>query len=171
MSRNRSRRANRKKPSSPRPAIQAVRSASPSPIAGSPPKRGFHIDWIQVNFWQFIILLLIPIVLTILYVFPILDKHRQLRPEATIIAGSFLTTIGIVYGVLSAGVFRIKKINPFHPKKFKPKQAVLAIISGILLSFLLLEIAMLPPPPKPIVHSISPLTTVPLLPFGGAPPI
>ena len=144
MGRNRSRRSNRKKRSSPQSINQEVRSTSSSQVTGSPPRRRFHIDWTQINFWQFIILLFAPLLFSIVVIVPILSGLHHLRPETAIIAEPFVTLIIVVTGILAAGFIRIRMIDPFNPQKFKSKQAVITIIFGIFLSLALLGTAISP---------------------------
>jgi hypothetical protein len=145
MGKNRGRGNSRKKRPLPKPAVQVVRPQSSSQMIDSAPRRRFHIDWTQVNFWQIIILFFAPLLFSIVVVVPILSGFHHLRPEAAIIAEPFVTFILVVTGLLAAGFINIRKIDLFNPQRFRLKQAVLALVSGIVLSLVLLGVAIPPP--------------------------
>ena len=154
MGRNQRRRANRKGSSSAKSTVKVVTPTSPQPAKG-----------FSYNFSEFIFPLLAPLLFTLIIVVPILSGFHLIRPEAAIIAEPIVTGILFVAALLSAGIFPIKKIDPFHPKN--PKLARNALIAGVLLSLLLIGGVLPYPSAKPKIHPGPQLAAIPYPPYKG----
>ena len=106
-------------------------------------KARFHIDWKQINFLQFLFILSLFLFL-LLYIFiPVLNEINWLRPHAYATTQIIDSAIVVIATLLSAGVIKVKKVDPWQ--KFRTKQMFYSLALSVVATLLVLLSIIQPP--------------------------